>query len=134
MFRRAITIALVAVSAVIAAQTAAADPVNAHRGDVFTVNCGGPDFKVAVNGNGEFTPAHVIGSSAVFIPMAFDVTFSFTPAGSNQTFTETDTSAKSNPHGDLVTCHLDKAKNTFTGPDGTSSLSGDVIGFFTPAS
>jgi hypothetical protein len=66
--------------------------------------------------------------------MAFDLTFSFTPAGSNQTFTETDTSAKPNLHGNLVTCHLDKAKNTFTGPDGTSSLSGDVRGFFTPAS
>lgn len=134
MLRSATTIALVAILAAIAAQTAAADPVNAHRGDVFTVNCGGPDFQVAVNGNGEFTPAHVIGSTAVFIPMALNLTFAFTPAGSNQTFTETDTAAKPNPHGNLVTCHLDKAKNTFTGPDGTSSLSGDVIGFFTPAS
>jgi hypothetical protein len=50
-----------------------------------------------------------------------------------QTFTETDTSAKSNQNGNLVTCHLDKAKNTFTGSEGTSSLSGDATGFFTPA-
>jgi hypothetical protein len=28
-----------------------------------------------------FTPAHVIGSTAVFIPTAFNVTFSFTPTG-----------------------------------------------------
>jgi hypothetical protein len=134
MFRRAITIALVAVSALLAVQAAAADPVNAHKGDVFTVNCnGGPDIQVAVNGNGAFTPAHVIGSTAMFIPTAFDLTFSFTPTGSNQTFTDTDTSAKPNQNGNLVTCHLDKAKNTFTGPEGTSSLSGDATGFFTPA-
>ena len=49
------------------------------------------------------------------------------------TFTETDTSAKPNQNGNLVTCHLDKAKNTFTGPEATSSLSGDATGFFTPA-
>jgi hypothetical protein len=29
--------------------------------------------------------------------------------------------------------NLDKAKNTFTGAEGTSSLSGDATGFFTPA-
>jgi hypothetical protein len=49
-----------------------------------------------------------------------------------QMFTETDTSAKPNQNGNLVTCHLDKAKNTFTGPEGTSSLSSDATGF-TPA-
>ena len=75
----------------------------------------------------------MIGSSAVFIPMAFDLTFSFTQTVSNQTFTETDTASKPNQHVNLVTCHLDKAKNTFTSPDGTFSLSGDVTGFFTPA-
>ena len=29
-----------------------------------------------MNGNGAFTPAHVIGSTAVFIPTAFNLTFS----------------------------------------------------------
>jgi hypothetical protein len=86
-----------------------------------------------VNGNGEFTAAHVVGDTAVFVPTALDLTFSFTLAGSNQTFTETDTAAKANQHGDLVTCHLDAAKNTFTSPEGTFSLSGDVTGFYTPA-
>jgi hypothetical protein len=73
------------------------------------------------------------GLTAMFIPTAFDLTFSFTPTGSNQTFTETDTAAKPNQHGNVVICHLDKAKNTFTGLEGTASLSGDVTGFFTPA-
>ena len=31
--------------------------------------------------NGEFTPAHVIGSTSVFVPTVFDLTFSFTPPG-----------------------------------------------------
>jgi hypothetical protein len=34
---------------------------------------GGPDIQVAVNGNGAFTPAHVIGSTAMFIPTAFEL-------------------------------------------------------------
>jgi hypothetical protein len=133
MLRLTFLITLVAVMAVVAVQAASADPINAHKGDVFVVTCPGmPDFSVAVNGNGEFTPAHVIGSTAVFIPTAFDLTFSFTPTGGT-TMSETDTAAKNNQSGNLVTCHLDAAKNTFTGPEGTFSLSGDVTGFFTPA-
>jgi hypothetical protein len=135
MLRLTFATTLVAVMAVVAVQAASADPINAHKGDVFVVTCpgGGPDILVAVNGNGEFTPAHVIGSTAVFIPTAFDLTFSFTPAGSNQTFTDTDTSAKANQSGNLITCHLDAAKNTSTTPEGTFTLSGDVTGFLTPA-
>jgi hypothetical protein len=60
-------------------------------------------------------------------------TFSFTPAGSNQTFTDTDTSAKANQSRNLITCHLDAAKHTSTTPEGTFTLSGDVTGFLTPA-
>jgi hypothetical protein len=52
--------------------------------------------------DGEFTPAHVIGRTAVFIPQAFDLTFEFTPTGGS-TDTETDTSSKHNAHGELVT-------------------------------
>jgi hypothetical protein len=62
--------------------------------------------RVVVNGNGEFTPAHVLGSTSVFISQAFNVTFEFTPTG-GPTETETDTSSKPNVHGDLVTCSFD---------------------------
>jgi hypothetical protein len=62
-----------------------------------------------VNGNGEFTPAHVIGSTAVFIPTAFNLTFSFTPTGGT-TQSETDTSAKAHQPSNAVSCDRPAAR------------------------
>ncbi len=87
---------------------------------------------MSVNGNGEFTAAHDIGSTAVFIPTAFDLTLSFTPTGGT-TESETDTSAKHNQAKGTVTCNIPAAQNTFTSPEGTFAASGTVTGFFTPA-
>jgi hypothetical protein len=113
------------------AQGAAADPINAKNSLTFPADCDdGQTVQVVVNGNGEFSPAHVVGSTAVFIPQAFDLTFEFTPTG-GETMTETDTSSKHNVHGDLVTCSFD-VRQTF--PDGTFHLFGSATGFFTPAS
>jgi len=72
-----------------------------------------------------------VGSTAVFIPEAFNVTFEFTlPGGADPS--ETDTSSKPNVHGDLVTCSFDV---TQTFPEGgTVHLFGTATGFFTPAS
>jgi hypothetical protein len=113
------------------AQGATADPINAKNSFTFPATCGGQTVQLVVNGNGEFTPAHVVGSTAVFIPEAFNVTFEFTLPG-EPTQSETDTSAKPNVHGDLVTCSFDV---TQTFPEGgTVHLFGSVTGFFTPAS
>jgi hypothetical protein len=68
----------------------------------------------------------------MFIPTAFNTTFSFTPTGET-TMTDTDTSAKHNQSKATVTCDLPVELNTFTSPDGTFSISGTVTGFFTPA-
>jgi hypothetical protein len=112
-------------------QGAAADPINAKNSLTFPVTCDdGQTVQVVLNGNGAFTPAHVVGSTAVFIPQAFDVTFQFTPPG-GPTQSETDTSSKPNVHGDLVTCSFDV---TQTFPEGTFHLFGSATGFFTPAS
>jgi hypothetical protein len=73
-----------------------------------------------------------LGRTAVFIPTAFNVTFSFTPAGGT-TKSETDTSAKAHQPKNAVTCELPAALNTFTTSEGTFTLSGTVTGFFTPA-
>ena len=124
--------AISAIVLAVVAQTAAADPVNAKNSQVLIANCGGPNLLVAVNGNGEWTPAHVIGSTAVFIPTAFNVTFSFTPTGGT-TESETDTSAKAHQPRNAVTCEVPAALNTFTSPEGTFVISGTVTGFFTPA-
>ena len=83
-------------------------------------------------GNGAFTPAHVIGSTAVFVPTAFNLTFSFTPTGGT-TESETDTGAKQNQAKGTATCNIPAALNSFTSPEGTFTLSGTVTGFFTPA-
>jgi hypothetical protein len=133
MFRRGIIVVLVAAAVGVLAQTASADPTNAKNSQVITAMCGSQQIQVSVNGNGEFTPAHVIGSTAVFVPTAFDLTFSFTPTGGT-TESETDTSAKHNQAKGTVTCNIPAALNTFTSPEGTFILSGTVMGFFTPAS
>ncbi len=106
---------------------ATADPTGAKNSFSIPVTCDGESLLVVVNGNGTFTPAHVIGSTAVFIPESFDVTFTFTPPGGVPQ-TETETESKSNPHGD-VTCVLDF---TFTAPEGTFTGTGTVSGFLTP--
>jgi hypothetical protein len=132
MLRRVAVVALFAIVLGVFAQAASADPVNAKKSSPFIANCGGPNLMVVVNGNGEFTPAHVIGTTAVFIPTAFDLTFSFTPTG-GATETETDTSAKAHQPSNAVTCDLPAALNTVTTPEGTFTISGTVTGFFTPA-
>jgi hypothetical protein len=83
-----------------------------------------------VNGNGEFTPAHVVGSTSVFIPTAFDVTFTFTPTGGSP-MSETDTSAKAAPIQNTVTCAI-PLQTLFSGPEGTGTIEGTVTGVFTP--
>ena len=132
MLRRGVIVALVTVAVAVLAQTASADPTNAKNSQVITAICGAQQLQVSVNGNGEFTPAHVIGSTAMFVPTAFNVTFSFTPTGGT-TESETDTSAKHNQAKGTVTCDIPGDLNTFTSPDGTFTISGTVTGFFTPA-
>jgi uncharacterized membrane protein len=132
MLRRlwvALTLGILMLAAL--AQGAAADPINAKNSFTFPATCDdGQSVQFVVNGNGEFTAAHVVGSTAVFIPQVFDITFQFTPPG-GPTQTETDTASKHNVHGDLVTCSLDV---TQTFPEGTVHLSGTATGVFTPAS
>jgi hypothetical protein len=132
MHRRFTIIALFAIVFAVFAHAASADPLNAKTAGVFTANCGATQLLVVVNGEGEFTPAHVIGSTGVFVPTAFDLTFSFTPTG-GATESETNTSAKAHQPRNAVTCDLPAALNTFTSPDGTFTISGTVTGFFTPA-
>jgi hypothetical protein len=109
---------------------AAADPINAKEGLVLPLTCDGQSVEVAVNGNGDFTPGHVVGSTAVFVLEAFDLTFQFTPTG-GPTETETASRSKHNVHGDVATCTVDFSQTT---PEGTFRILGSAMGFFTPAS
>ena len=132
MLRRVTVIALFAIVLGVFAQSASADPVNAKNAGFFTAVCGSTQLQVVVNGNGVFTPAHVIGSTSVFVPTAFDLTFSFTPSGGGAPEVDTETSAKARQPDKAVTCQLPGALNTVTSPEGTFTLDGTVTGFFTP--
>jgi hypothetical protein len=131
MLRRlcvALTLGILMLAAL--AQGAAADPSEAKNSLTFPAACDGQTVQVVVNGNGDFTPGHVMGSTAVFVLQSFNFTFEVTPTG-GETMSETNTGSKGNVHGDLVTCSFDV---TQTFPEGTFHLFGSATGFFTPAS
>lgn len=106
---------------------ATADP---QKGELIPLTCDGQSLEVFVNGNGAFTPGHVVGDTSVFVVQSIDATFQFTPPG-GPTETESFTQSKHNPHGDLVTCSFDFSE---TAPEGTFRAFGTVTGTFTPAS
>ena len=77
------------------------------------------------NNTAEWSPAHVIGSTLVFHPTAFDLTFTFTPAGGpSQSFLQQDSRniGKSQTTCSLTGSQSDPAGDTF-------SLSGTVAGW-----
>jgi len=114
------------------APVAGADPTNAKNATQLQAICGTQSVNVVVNGNGEFTPAHDIASTSVFIPTAFQTTFTFTPADGGAPEVDTDTSAKAAPpKAGAVTCVIPK-QMLFSGPEGTATIEGTVTGFFTP--
>jgi hypothetical protein len=119
-----------ALAAAVMVPLAAADPINAKNSSQISAICNGRPVMVVVNGNGEFTPAHVIGSTSVFIPTAFDITFTFTPTGGSP-MPETDTSSKAAPITPTTTCTI-PLQTLFSGPEGTATIEGTVTGFFTP--
>ncbi len=118
-----------ALAAVAIAPTAGADPTHARNSLQLQAVCGTQTYNVVVNGNGEFTPAHLIGSKSVFIPTAFNITSTFTPTGGS-TMTETDTSAKAAPLQNTITCTI--PFQSFSSPFGTFTIQGTVTGFLTP--
>jgi hypothetical protein len=130
MLRRlCVTLTLGALMMAALIQGATADPSNAKNAFTFTATCDDQQVAFVVNGAGDFTPAHVVGTTAVLIPEVFDITFTFTPPG-GPTETETFTEAKANPKGD-VTCDISVSETT---PEGTFTVVGTVTGFFTPRS
>jgi hypothetical protein len=124
-----VLVACGALAALAIAPTVGADPTNAKNSQQLQAVCGTQTLTVVVNGNGEFTPAHLIGSTSVFVPTSFDITFTFTPTGGS-TETETDTSAKAAPLQDTITCTI--PFQSFPSPFGTFTIEGTVTGFVTP--
>ncbi len=132
-------LALVAAAGLtLGATTASAAPTHAKNSLTGTADCGADgQFTFVVNSangqgqgtenNGsqaEFAPAHLLETHQVFHPTAFDLTFTFTPAGGpTQSFT--DTSARKNQSGDVV-CDISASQSS---PGGSFELSGTVTGW-----
>jgi hypothetical protein len=131
MMRRLLVAAACLAAAAALVPAAVADPTNAKSATQITATCGASSVTVVVNGNGTFSPAHVIGSTSVFIPTAFNLTFTFTPSGGGGPLVDLETSAKAAPIGNTVTCTI-PLQTLFSGPDGTATIQGTVTGFFTP--
>jgi hypothetical protein len=123
-----VAFAVLAAAAVVPVATA--DPIHAKNAAQIDAVCGGQTVNVVVNGNGEFTPAHVLGSTSVFVPTAFDITFTFTPTGGSP-MSETDTASKAAPITNTTTCTI-PVQTIFSGPEGSATIQGTVTGFFTP--
>ena len=128
--RLLVAVACLAFAAAVIVPTATADPINAKNSSLISASCAGQPVTVSVNGNGEFTAAHVVGSTSVFIPQRFDLTFTFTPTGQSPE-SMTDTSAKAGPAKSTVMCTI-PIQTLFSGPQGSATIAGTVWGFFTP--
>jgi hypothetical protein len=127
------TAAAAVIAAAVIAPIAGADPVNAKNAAQIHAVCGTQTVQVVVNGNGEFTPAHVIdnNSTSVFIPTALHTKFTFTPSDGSPPMINFDNSEKTAPISNTVTCTI-PPQQLFTGPQGTVMIEGTVTGFFTP--
>jgi hypothetical protein len=135
---RAAVLTAAGTALLVGAATASADPSGSKNATTLPATCGSATVMLVVNSaNGQgvgaqdnntapFAPAHVVGSSAVFHPEAFDLLFSFTPAGGpTQSFLNTN--ARKNPQTP-VTCTIHFSQ---TDPQGnTFALDGTVGGWF----
>lgn len=115
----------------ITAAPATADP----KGEIIPVDCdNGQSYELAVNGNGEFTPAHDTASTSMLVPVSFsEFEFTVTDAQGNvvEQGTEPAIAKGQSARGkkNLITCEF-----TFSGTeDGlTFEGTGTVTGFLTP--
>ena len=120
------------------AAAASADPTGSKNAFTATATCdNGMTVPIVVNNangqgagtqNGiqaEWAPAHVVGSTAVFHPTVFDLTFTFTPAGGTpESFVQQDSRqvGKTQVKCSLYGSQSDPAGDTFV-------LTGNVSGW-----
>jgi hypothetical protein len=116
----------------LAAAPATADP----KGETIPLTCGGVTYAVAVNGDGDFTPAHDTASTRMFIPVWFGP-FHGTVTDASGTvideFTDPAMTKGAGKNADLECSYT--FHDTFEDPElGTLTFdgSGTVRGFVTP--
>jgi hypothetical protein len=131
MKRHLLTLFAVSASATAFALPASADPGNAKNASHVQALCGTQIVNVVVNGNGTFTPAHVVGSTKMFIPTALNLVFVFTPTQGAATSNTEHVTKASPTHRGTTTCTI-ALQTLSSGPQGTATIQGSVTGFFTP--
>lgn len=110
---------------------ATADPGHAKKAAHIQAICGTQTVNVVVIGNGKFTPAHVVGSTKMFIPTALSLTFTFTPTGGTPETNMQNVHKSSPTHRGTTSCTI-PMQTLESGPQGTTTIQGSVTGFFTP--
>jgi hypothetical protein len=129
--RRLFVSALLVGLAVVLVPVAGADPSNAKNSAQLIAVCGSKTVTVVVNGNGEFSPAHDIASTSVFIPTLLDLTITFTPTGGGPPSVDHSIVGKAAPIQNTVSCTL-PLQPLFSEPEGSATIQGTVTGFWTP--
>jgi hypothetical protein len=113
------------------APAAVADPSHAKNATQLELVCGGAPYQVSVNGNGKFTPAHILDGTGVAVPYSVDITTTFTPPG-GPTQTQRQTASKGGPHKGAVDCTI--PFQSFSGPQGTFTIEGTATRTSSPDS
>jgi len=98
---------------------------NGQSFDIVVNNANGQGQGTQDNNTAEWAPAHVIGSTAVFHPTKFDLTF--TATGPEGTFAFTNNDGRAHQTGN-VTCTISGGSSDGMGD--TVSVSGSVTGTF----
>jgi len=127
--RLATLLAIAALTVALSATAASAAPVNAPNAQEFTLDCGAAGtIEVVVNGNGAFTPGHLLDGPGVLIPVAFgEVTIVVRDAEGNVIDEFTDegaTKGRARARGrERVSCTF---TDSFTEDGTTVTISGSV--------
>lgn len=132
MFRTVIASGIACVAAL--ALAAGAFAANPHENPPVTIDCGADgSFQVmAVPGNGNFTPVHVIDGGTL-IPVAFSNQVATVYDSEGNIIDQEDVPDVSHPapaNKDLMSCSFTVS---FPTPEGSMSFSGDVVAFLVPA-
>ncbi len=102
---------------------------------VIPVTCGTATYMIVINGQGQFTPGHIIGTTGNLIPQAFVFNITISDAQGNVIDSDTETVAKGGQRrglqDDLTTCTF---RQSFSDPETgmTFTVVGTVTGFITP--
>ena len=138
------TAAVAALSAGLWTAPVGADPVKSPNSDIVPLTCdNGQTYDVVVSGGGEFTPGHIVGSNAIFVPVEFgEITATALPSGTTAFVEPASPKGQSGKNRDLTTCSFEftfpvgpEEVEEFGLPAGTTAVRGvgTVTGFITPA-